>query len=373
MIYLDNAATTLHKPYTVSEAAQKAIRRMTTPGRGGHSASMLAAETAYRCRERAASLFGVNSPESIVLTFNATHALNIAIKSLAREGSRVLISGYEHNSVVRPLNTIGARVIVAVSELFEPEDAVRAFERRLGGAELVVINHTSNVFGYILPVERIAEMCKAARVPLIIDASQSAGVVDIDFERLGADFIAMPGHKGLYGPQGTGILIARGGKTLIEGGTGGNSQLPEMPDFLPDRLEAGTHNMPGIAGLEQGLKFVEKVGTKKILAHEKALVRQAADGLGQIAGIRLYKANNEENQTGVLSFNLRDLPSEQVAGALSERNIAVRAGLHCAPLAHRSVGTLSQGTVRMSVSVFNTKFEINRMLNHIEDISKKIK
>jgi len=372
MIYLDNAATTLHKPYAVSEAAQKAIRRMTTPGRGGHSASMLAADTAFACRERAARLFGVSSPENIVFTFNATHALNIAIKSLAREDTRVVISGYEHNSVVRPLNAIRARVIVAASALFDPDDAVRAFERRLGSAELVVVNHVSNVFGFVLPIERIAEMCRAARVPFIIDASQSAGVLDINFEELGADFIAMPGHKGLYGPQGTGILIARDGKTLIEGGTGGNSQLPEMPDFLPDRLEAGTHNMPGIAGLEEGLKFIEKLGTKRILKHERELIREAAKGLSEIPGVRLFRALYEEDQTGVLSFNLRNLHSEQVAAELSERKIAVRAGLHCAPLAHRTVGTLSQGTVRISVSVFNTKSEIHRMLNHVEDISKKI-
>jgi len=372
MIYLDSAATTLLKPYTVAEAAQRAVRRMATPGRGGHSASMLAAETAYSCRERAARLFGASSPESIVFTFNATHALNIAIKSLARKNTRVLITGYEHNSVLRPLNAIGAKVTVAKSELFEPEDAVRVFERRLGAAELVVVNHTSNVFGYVLPVKRIAAMCRAAQIPFIIDASQSAGVLDIDFEELGADFIAMPGHKGLYGPQGTGILIARGGKTLIEGGTGGNSQLPGMPEFLPDRFEAGTHNMPGIAGLEEGLKFVEKVGTGKILAHERELIREAAEGFKQIGGIKLYRAQNEANQTGVLSFNLRELPSEQVANALSERKVAVRAGLHCAPLAHRSAGTIAQGTVRISVSVFNTKYEIHRMLNYVEDISKKI-
>jgi len=334
---------------------------------------MLAAETAYNCRERAARLFGVENPENIVFTFNATHALNIAIKTFARENTRVLISGYEHNSVVRPLNAVGARVMVAACELFDPDDAVRAFERLMGSAELVVVNHVSNVFGFVQPIERIAEMCRAARVPFIIDASQSAGVLDINFEKLGADFIAMPGHKGLYGPQGTGILIARDGKTLIEGGTGGNSALPDMPDFLPDRLEAGTHNMPGIAGLEEGLKFIEKVGTKRILKHERELIREAAKGLSEIPGIRLYKALYDEDQTGVLSFNLRDRHSEQVASELSERNIAVRAGLHCAPLAHRTAGTFSQGTVRISVSVFNTKSEIHRMLNHLEDIARKLK
>ncbi len=372
MIYLDNAATTLQKPYAVAEAAKRAILRMGSPGRGGHKSAMLASETAFICRELAAELFNVPSPENIVFTMNATHALNIAIKSLAQQGTRVLISSYEHNSVSRPLYAIGAKVTIANSRLFDPEDTVRAFEDRLGNAQLVVINHTSNVFGYRLPIERISAMCRRAGIPFIVDASQSAGVLDIDFTALGAEFIAMPGHKGLYGPQGTGILIAKGGKTLLEGGTGSNSKLPEMPDFLPDRFEAGTHNMPGIAGLTEGLKFVKKVGTAEILKREQALIKLAADGLTQIKGVKIFRAENPENQTGVLSFNIGDAASELIASELSNRNIAVRAGMHCAPLAHRTAGTSEQGTVRISLSVFNNKFEINRMLDAVEAISKNL-
>ncbi len=372
MIYLDNAATTLQKPYAVAEAAQRAIRKMGSPGRGGHKSAMLASETAYNCRELAAELFNVPNPENIIFTMNATHALNIAIKSLARQGTRVLISSFEHNSVTRPLYAIGAKVSVATSKLFDPEDTVRAFEDRLGSAELVIINHTSNVFGYKLPIEKVASMCKNAGIPFIVDASQSAGVLNIDYTALGADYIAMPGHKGLYGPQGTGILIASGGRTLMEGGTGSNSRLPEMPDFLPDRFESGTHNMPGIAGLAEGIKFVKKLGTAEILKREQALIKFAADGLSQIKDIKIFRSENPENQTGVLSFNIGSEPSELVASELSKRGIAVRAGMHCAPLAHRSAGTYEQGTVRISLSVFNTKFEINRMLDAVEVISKNL-
>ncbi len=372
MIYLDNAATSLLKPYDVAEAAAKAIRKMGSPGRGAHKSAMLASETAYNCRELAAQLFNVPGPENIVFTMNATHALNIAIKSQAQSGTRVLISSFEHNSVTRPLYAIDARVTVAASKLFDPEDTVRAFEERIGGAQLVVINHTSNVFGYKLPLEKVAAMCRAAGIPFIVDASQSAGVVDIDFESLGAEYVAMPGHKGLYGPQGTGILICKRGKTLLEGGTGSNSKLLEMPDFLPDRFEAGTHNMPGIAGLTEGLKFVKKIGTAEILKREQKLISIAAEGLAQIKGVKLYRAEEPENQTGVLSFNIGDAPSELIANELSNKNIAVRAGMHCAPLAHRTAETSEQGTVRISLSVFNTKHEINKMLDAVELISKNL-
>ncbi|NLA86475.1 MAG: aminotransferase class V-fold PLP-dependent enzyme, partial [Clostridiales bacterium] len=207
MIYLDNAATTLIKPTGVSKSAAWAFGHLSSPGRGGHKAAMDAAQTAYECRLAAAKLFRVKNPENIVFTFNATHALNIAIKSLVRRGEKAVVSGYEHNAVTRPLHALGARVSVASSELFEPEMALLAFERRLtDDTALVVCNHVSNVFGYILPVERIMEACREKRIPFILDASQSAGVIDIDFEKLGADFICMPGHKGLYGPQGISLL-----------------------------------------------------------------------------------------------------------------------------------------------------------------------
>lgn len=370
MIYLDNAATTLIKPASVSRAAAWAVGHLGTPGRGGHKAAMDAAGLAYECREKVSALFNVGDPENVVFTFNATHALNIAIKSLSGRGDKVIISGYEHNSVTRPLNAIGARIIVASSELFEPEMALHAFERRLtSDISLVVCNHISNVFGYILPVERIAAACLEKKIPFILDASQSAGVLEIDFKKLGAVYVCMPGHKGLHGPQGTGLLLcARKPDTLLQGGTGSHSLSAEMPDTMPDRLEAGTHNMPGIAGLAAGLDYIAKKGLKNILAHERGLIGAAADGLMKIDRVRVFKSDYDYCQAGVLSFVVDGMPCETVGERLASRGICVRAGLHCAPLAHKTVGTLPGGTVRISVSSFNTKRDISALVSAVDDI-----
>lgn len=375
MIYLDSAATTLQKPPSVATAVKKAVGTLASPGRGGHSAAMRAAETAYRCRETAAELFSVDKPENIIFTLNATHALNIAIKTLANPGDRVVISGYEHNSVARPLKAMDAHTVVAASELFEPEMAVHAFESRITrNTKLVICNHVSNVFGYILPAKRIGDICRSKGVPFILDASQSAGVLEVDARELGADFIAMPGHKGLYGPQGTGILIcARLPKSLIEGGTGSNSIEKHMPKFLPDAAEAGTHNMPGIAGLNEGMEYVLKRGLGNIFDHEQKLLEKAIEGMLTIPGVRLFRSEHLHCQAGVLSFNISGADCEMVCAMLDEMGIAVRGGLHCSPLAHESGGTIDTGTVRASFSAFNTKGEVNRFLNALERVSKKLK
>lgn len=370
MIYLDSAATSLQKPHDVSKNTAWAVRHLSSPGRGSHSASMDASNVAFSCREAAARLFNVKNPSNVVFTFNATHALNIAIKSLARRGEKVIISGYEHNSVTRPLCALGARISVAASELFEPEMTLHAFERRLSDeTALVICNHISNVFGYILPAERVAEACRERKIPFVLDASQSAGVLEIDFSKIGAEFICMPGHKGLYGPQGTGLLLCRRRpESLIQGGTGSYSLSSEMPDLLPDRLEAGTHNMPGIAGLAAGIDFVEKKGVKKILAHERELIDYAADGLIKIDRVRVFRSEFSYCQSGVLSFIAEGIPCETIGEELSARGICVRTGLHCAPLAHKTVGTTLTGTVRVSASYFNTAREISVFLDAVEDI-----
>ena len=221
MIYLDSAATSFLKPPGVKAAMMYAMDTMSSPGRGAYNAAMLAADKVYECRELACRLFNFNKPERVVFTLNATHALNIAIKSLARRETRVVISGYEHNSVTRPLHDISADVSVAAGELFDPDSVLAAFEEKIPGADLVVCNHVSNVFGFIQPVYEIAEMCRRAGVPFILDASQSAGVLEVDYQALGAAFIAMPGHKALFGPQGTGILICGvEGEPLLSGGSG---------------------------------------------------------------------------------------------------------------------------------------------------------
>ena len=365
MIYLDSAATTLQKPPTVARAVARAVRELASPGRGGHRAAMAAADVAFQCRQEAAALFHVPQPEQVVFTFNATHGLNIAIKSLVRPGSRVVISGYEHNAVTRPLHAIpDVEVAVAQAPLFCREEMVEAFRHQLEkGADVVVCNHVSNVFGYVLPMEEIAALCRERKIPLIVDASQSAGCVPLDFQALGADFVAMPGHKGLYGPQGTGLLLCKEPPTpLLEGGTGSESRLQTMPDFLPDRLEAGTHNMPGIAGLLEGLRWVERQGVNKIAARERKLMERLTWGLNELSELRAFWSDETGVQTGVLSFHVKNRDCEMVGEMLAEAGFALRPGLHCAPLAHRSAGTLETGTVRASLSAFNRMCEIDQFL-----------
>ena len=373
MIYLDNAATTFQKPAAVQRAVMQAMRTMSSPGRGGYAAAQQAEETLFRCRSAAAALFSVPSVEQVVFTMNATHALNIAIKSLVRPGGRVVISGYEHNAVTRPLHALGAEVIVAAAPLFSPPETVFAFERALAlRPDAAVCTHVSNVFGDILPIERIAQLCRRADVPLIIDASQSAGALPLDFSALRPAFVAMPGHKGLYGPQGTGLLLCgHDVLPLLEGGTGSASIRQEMPDFLPDRLEAGTHNVPGIAGLEAGISFVRAQRQERILHHSRVLIRKAGEGLQRIPRVHAFLSPNAGAQAGVLSFCMEGLSPEALAELLSARGFALRAGLHCAPFAHKTAGTLPEGTVRLSVSAFNRESEIDQFLSSLHAIAAR--
>jgi Selenocysteine lyase len=372
MIYFDNAATTLLKPPAVARSAAYAVGHMASPGRGAHAPALLAAETAFACREAAAELFHMSKPENVVFTFNATHGLNIAIRSLVKPGDTVLISGYEHNAVTRPLAAIGGLTIkIAASPPFRPDLILSQFETLMTSeVSAVICNHVSNVFGYILPVYEIADLCRRRKIPFILDASQSAGCLQIDFEALNAAFAAMPGHKGLYGPQGTGLLLCMGdAMPVLQGGTGSISMSQQMPDFLPDRLEAGTHNIPGIAGLLEGIRFVMKTGEEQILRREQSLVTRAAECLRNMKGIKTYAYGPPDTQAGVLSFHLSSMDCEETGAALSLRGVAVRAGLHCSPLAHNSAGTLEGGTVRSSFSAFYTMHEVDLFLRYMKQIS----
>ena len=374
MIYLDSAATTLRKPPEVARACAWAVGHLASPGRGGHRPAMAAAETAFACRQEAAALFHVPEPERVVFTASATHGLNLALKTLVKPGSTVLISGYEHNAVTRPLRAIPeVTVKVAAAPLFDRQAALEAFDRELTEeVDAVVCTHVSNVFGFVLPVEVAAALCRRRGTPLIVDASQSAGGLPLDFEELGADFIAMPGHKGLYGPQGTGLLLCgRGAEPLLEGGTGSVSLEQEMPDFLPDRLEAGTHNMVGIAGLLEGLRFVRRTGVERIAAWERARLGQLRAGLSRLPGVEVFSPPPQEEpwaQAGVLSFRAGGWDCEELGEALGRRGAAVRAGLHCAPLAHRTAGTLDTGTVRASVSAFTTPRDVQGFLRILREV-----
>ena len=293
MIYLDSAATTLQKPPSVPQAVAQALATMTSPGRGNYGPAARASQTLLACREAAAERFRVGQPERVVLTFNATHGLNIAVRSLIKPGQTVVLSGYEHNAVTRPLAMIpGVRVKLVKAPLFRPDLFLEEFERQLTGeVDAAIFTHVSNVFGYALPMEQAAALCRRNGVPFLVDASQSAGVLPVPMDGWGAEFIAMPGHKGLYGPQGTGLLLCReSGTPLLAGGTGSLSRQAEMPPFLPDRLEAGTHNVPGAAGLLAGLRFLRKRGLESIRRQEAALIRQAAEGLSRLPEVQVYAA-----------------------------------------------------------------------------------
>ncbi len=370
MIYLDAAATSFQKPDDVWQAVQTAARDMSSPGRGGYPAAIRAADTVFQCRQALSDFFHADNPERIVFTLNATHALNIAIKSLVHPGSRVVISGYEHSAVTRPLAAIGnVRTIVAESPLFQPQAALDAFAQAITpGTDAVICTHVSNVFGTVLPIRQIAELCRERKVPLIIDASQSAGILPLDVSELQPAFVAMPGHKGLYGPQGTGVLICSEtipSQTLIEGGTGSLPLQQSMPDFLPDRLEAGTHNVPGIAGLLEGVRFVSRLGIDQIRESERALALAAANGLRRLPGIEVFATPDLSAQCGVVSFRLPGKDVEELGEVLSQQDIAVRTGYHCAPLAHRTAGTLKTGTIRVSFSAFNTPEDVVALLTAV--------
>lgn len=373
MIYLDSAATSLLKPRSVPAAVLRAMRSMASPGRGGHRPALLAAETAYDCRALLAELFSAPGPENVVFTMNATHALNIALASLVGEGDRVVVSGWEHNAATRPLHMLGARVDVARAPLFDSAATLEAFRERIPGAKAVVCTHVSNVFGFVLPVYDIARLCREEGVPFVLDASQSAGVLDVDMSRLGAEFIAMPGHKGLMGPQGTGVLLCReGARPLMAGGTGSESRSQTMPDFLPDRLEAGTHNIPGIAGLMAGAEFVLSRGAENIGAHERGLLRVMSGALEAVPELEVFAAREPGVQSGVLSIRHPCIGSEELGAELGRRGVCVRAGLHCAPLAHESAGTIEGGTVRLSFSPFNSASDAEKAAAQVKAAVKAL-
>lgn len=344
MMYLDNGATSFCKPPQVSRAVLHALETCANPGRGGHRAAMNAGEAVYRCREEAGKLFDC-APEQVVFTSNCTHGLNIAMHSLVKPGDKVLISGFEHNAVTRTLTLLRGERIVAGRKLFDWEDTLEDFARALRQRPAaVVFTHVSNVFGYILPVEEMAGLCRSQGIPFVVDAAQSAGILPVSLAKLGAEFIAAPGHKGLLGPQGTGILLCgAGAQPLMSGGTGSESRQQEMPEFLPDRLEPGTLNVPGICGLSAGISYLRRVGVERIGLREA----KAAGACAKMLKCHGYRVFDGPNRSGTVSF-VPDMDCEELAEKLGRRGVAVRAGLHCAPLAHESAGTLETGTVRVS-------------------------
>jgi len=368
VIYLDNAATTWPKPEAVYRAVDAAMREHgANPGRGSYRMSVDAQRIVDETRQGICRLFNAPDPARVIFTLNCTDALCIALKGLIKAGDRVVTGPYEHNSVVRPLSSLrpgGTQVAVARSTKTFGIDLDHFRELCRDRVDYVVLSHVSNVTGSVSPVKEIAEMTHQRGGLLILDAAQSAGDLDIDMQALGVDVLAAPGHKGLYGPMGTGVLVLSAPlpvKPLREGGTGFKSENPEQPEEYPWRLEAGTLNLPGIAGLAAGVRFVESVGVSTIAEHEAKLARALAKELRKIDGVTVFC--EPVPRTGVVSFRL-ETGDVALAGTMLDEafGIAVRTGLHCAPATHNAIGTFPEGTVRVSFGQFNTQDHVDALV-----------
>jgi cysteine desulfurase/selenocysteine lyase len=378
-IYLDNAATTFPKPESVYQAIDRTLRQLgVNPGRGSYQLALDAGRLVLEVRETVADFFHIPDASRIVFTANATEAINLALFGLLMPGERVVTSTMEHNAVSRPLHVLATR---GVEVLRVPADhagrvspaaireAATAGGRR---ARMVVLTHCSNVTGTIQPVEEIGPWCRREGILFLVDAAQSAGILPIDVEAMGIDLLAAPGHKSLFGPPGTGLLYVAEGlqpTPLIYGGTGGNSESPMMPEDLPERLESGTLNTPGLAGLLAGIEYVRQEGLERIHHHKTALLDQLLRGLRSLPGIRICGPTKAEHHGGAVSFNLVGRDPAEIGFLLDESyGICVRTGLHCAPDAHRTIGTLPSGTIRVSPGLFNTSADIEALLTALETI-----
>ena len=379
MIYLDNSATTYPKPESVTNAVNRAMRRYSfNPGRGGYRRSLYTAEQIYSVRTKIKDFFNAPSEESILFTPGCTQALNMALKGVLKKNDHVIISSFEHNAVVRPLEKLKETLQITCSTadvVVGDDDATLAnFRSAINeNTRLIVCTHASNAFGIRLPVEKICALAHSYGILFCLDAAQTAGVFDIDILRDGYDLVCCPGHKYLYGPMGIGFLAINKDHlldTVIEGGTGSRSSDPSMPEFYPDRGEPGTLNVSGIIGLGAGVDFVAERKPEYIYQKEIEMMSRLYGGLSQLAGVELYAPDPKLTRSApVISFNIKDHDSESIARYLSENaDIAVRGGLHCAPLAHRSMGTVERGTVRISPSVFTSEKELNTLLISLRKI-----
>lgn len=375
MIYLDNAATTFPKPEKVILGHQYAMRKLgANPGRSGHKLSLETAESIFRCRENIADFFGADGAEQVIFTLNCTMSVNFVLKGLLSPGDHCIVSSLEHNAVRRPLEQLkkrGIEVTEVAVDPYRPMACAPAFEAAIReNTRLIFCMHASNVLGVRLPIEEIGEICKRRGILFGVDAAQSAGILRIHMQEMNISFLCMPGHKGLYGPMGTGVLIARDPLgTILEGGTGSLSASPEPPEEYPDRLESGTVNAPGIYALDKGVEFVRTTGRKKILRHEMELIDYCYDKLSRMTEIELYTARpSAKTHVPVLPFNIRGMSSNEVAQQLSGLGVAVRAGLHCTPNAHRCMGTLERGAVRVAPSVFTSWNDMKTFIKDIHQI-----
>ncbi len=378
VIYLDNAATTLRKPQCVIDAVADCLQHYAAnPGRSGHKLSLKAAETVYRCRERLAELFNIPDCERIIFTHNATDALNLAIHGILKKyppQAGAVISGMEHNSVLRPFHLNGAVYSIAKPDntgFVSAEAVIKAVNESNRVTRLIAITHASNIVGTINDIRAIGAFARSRGIPFLVDAAQTAGVVPIDVVADNIDLLAFTGHKSLYGPTGTGGLYIAPHIDLIPmkaGGTGTASEQPNMPEFLPDRFESGTLNVAGIAGLSAGVQYILEASDKGMLPNEKALINALLSVLVSDKRVTLY-GKGLQGRVGVAGFTIKGMDSVDAASLLDSKfNIAVRAGMHCAPLAHQSMGTMESGLIRASVSAFTTIDEIYALQNALRNI-----
>lgn len=378
MIYLDNAATTMHKPQAVIDAVTQAMCSLGNAGRSATSGALDAARTIHACRAKLARLLGCPRADHVCFTPNSTAALNAAINGVVRPGDRVVTTVLEHNSVLRPLNRLATEQGVTVDHAGCDANGVLDYDEleRLvtPGTRAVVVTHASNVTGNAVDVSRVAAIAHAAGALVIVDASQSAGTAHIDMQAMGLDVVCFTGHKGLMGPQGTGGLAVAEGIDVAPwamGGTGVHSFEPLQPLEWPTRLEAGTLNGHGIAGLSAGLDFIEaQGGFEAIAAHERVLADRFLAGVRKIPGIKLYGAFDQSTRSAIVSLNVADIDSAEISDALMQGwGIATRPGAHCAPLMHRALGTERQGVVRFSFGYFNTDEEVDTAIDALRDLA----
>jgi cysteine desulfurase family protein len=366
--------------HQILKAVDKCFREFgANPGRSGHKLALEAGRAIYETRELICQLFNIDNPMQIIFTSNATDSLNLAIKGILKNGDHVITSSMEHNSVIRPIKTleeIGVENTVVQCDkqgFIDVKDIVKAIKEN---TKMIAITHASNVTGTVMPIDEIGKLAKENNLILLVDAAQTAGVYDIDVKKMNIDMLAFPGHKGLMGPQGTGGLYIREGidmRQMKEGGTGSKSESLYQPEIVPDRYESGTPNTPGIVGLGAGIKFIIEKGIENIRKHEEYLTDYMLNELKKIDMVNIYGPQDAKKQASVISINIGDLDSSELSFILDKAfDIAVRSGLHCAPLAHKTIGTFEQGTVRFSIGYFNTKEDIDQSIEAIKKICEEI-
>ncbi len=376
MLYFDHGATSYPKPKSVTAGALRAMESFgANPGRSGHQLALKASREIFDARETVAKFFNIKDPKQVIFTSNCTEALNLAIKGVLTKGDHVITTSMEHNSVLRPIKALENEGVENTIIQCRPDGSLpleKVDQSIRENTKLIVLTHSSNLTGTLMPVEEVGKIARERGILFLVDAAQTAGLYPIDVEKMYIDLLAAPGHKALLGPQGTGFLYIKEDlylKTLKEGGTGSKSQDLIQPDILPDRYESGTPNTPGIVGLKEGIRFILEKGRDNLLHHEESLVKYFLEEMKKLDFIHVYGPKDCKKQSPVIALNFRDMDSSEIAYILDSMfDMAVRPGLHCAPLAHKTIGTLEQGAVRFSFGYSTTLEDVKKAVEAIKSI-----